>query len=225
MGFVALKIFEHMVVGDLSCNCYLVGDPESRQAVVIDPGDDGGRIHQAVVRHGLTVVAVVATHAHFDHVLAAEAIRAATGAPFYLHLDDLDLLQWLPASLQLFLGVTESHPPPEVDSRLADGDALKVGDSSLQVIHTPGHSPGSICLLTAERGSGMLFSGDTLFAMSIGRSDLPGGDQDALVSSIRRRLFPLGDMPVFPGHGPATTVDREKVGNPFVGSGSRFWSG
>ena len=222
---MALKIFEHMVVGDLSCNCYLVGDPDTRQAMVLDPGDDGGRILQAIARHDLTVVAVVATHAHFDHILAAEALRAATGAPFYLHLGDLDLLQWLPASLAMFLGVRDAPAPPEVDTRLSDGDELKLGGHSLQVIHTPGHSPGSICLLTSSGGSeSMLFSGDTLFAMSVGRSDLPGGDHNALVSSITQRLFPLGEMPVFPGHGPATSLDRERVNNPFVGEGSRFWS-
>ncbi len=221
---MALKIFEHMVVGDLSCNCYLVGDPDTKQAVVIDPGDDGGRIQRAVIRHGLTVVAVVATHAHFDHVLAAEALRAATGAPFYLNLEDMDLLQWLPASLQLFLGIVDGPPPPEVDNTLSDGDELKVGNFGLQVIHTPGHSPGSICLVTAGPGEEMLFSGDTLFAMSIGRSDLPGGDQHSLFASIRQRLFPLGDLPVFPGHGPSTSLDRERVNNPFVGEGSRFWT-
>jgi glyoxylase-like metal-dependent hydrolase (beta-lactamase superfamily II) len=197
----------------------------SRQAVVIDPGDDGGRIHQAIGRHGLTVVAVVATHAHFDHILAAEAIRAATGAPFYLHLDDVELLQWLPASLRLFLGIAHSPPPPEVDGKLADGDELTVGEGRLQVIHTPGHSEGSICLLAPDATEAMLFSGDTLFAMSIGRTDLPGGDPQALVASIRQRLFPLGDLPVFPGHGPATTLDRERVSNPFAGEGARFWSG
>lgn len=221
---MTLQIFEHMVVGDLSCNCYLAGDPATRQAVVIDPGDDGGRIQQAIERHGLTVVAIVATHAHFDHVLAAEAIRAATGAPFYLHLEDLDLLQWLPASLQLFLGVPDGPAPPEVDKELDDGDEIEVGGSRLQVVHTPGHSPGSICLLSSDGSNSRLFSGDTLFAMSVGRSDLPGGDPDVLFSSIRQRLFPLGDMPVYPGHGPATTLDRERVGNPFVGDGSRFWS-
>lgn len=218
---MALQIFEHMVVGDLSCNCYLVGDPLTKQAIVIDPGDDGGRIHRAITQHGLTVVAVVATHAHFDHILAAEAIREATGAPFYLHLDDMELLRWLPASLEMFLGIHNSPPPPEVDVRLADGDELKVGGEALRVIWTPGHSPGSICLL----GNDLLFSGDTLFAMSIGRFDLPGGNSKSLVSSITDRLFPLGDLPVYPGHGPATTLDRERVANPFVGSGTTFWSG
>ena len=213
-----------MVVGDLSCNCYLVGDPASRQAVVIDPGDDGGLITEAIARHGLEVVAIVATHAHFDHLLAAEAIRAATGAPFYLHLEDLELLQWLPASLQLFLGVFDGPPPPEVDKQLEDGDEIAVGSSRLLVVHTPGHSPGSICLLTSDGAERQLFSGDTLFAMSVGRSDLPGGDPDSLFASIRQRLFPLGDMPVRPGHGPSTTLDRERVANPFVGEGSRFWS-
>lgn len=221
---MALKIYEHMVVGDLSCNCYLVADPQTRQAMVLDPGDDGGQILLAVARHGLTVVAIVATHAHFDHILAAESLRAATGAPFYLHLADVDLLQWLPASLEMFLGVQDSSPPPEVDTRLSDGDELKLGEQTLQVIHTPGHSRGSICLLTGSADERMLFSGDTLFAMSVGRSDLPGGDQDALLSSIRSRLFPLGEMPVYPGHGPATSLDRERVNNPFAGEGSRFWS-
>lgn len=221
---MALKIYEHMVVGDLSCNCYLIADPQTRQAMVLDPGDDGGQILQAVARHDLTVVAIVATHAHFDHILAAESLRAATGAPFYLHLGDMDLLQWLPASLEMFLGVQDASPPPEVDTKLSDGDELKLGEQTLQVIHTPGHSRGSICLLTGSSDERMLFSGDTLFAMSVGRSDLPGGDQDALLSSIRDRLFPLGEMPVYPGHGPATTLDRERVNNPFAGEGSRFWS-
>jgi glyoxylase-like metal-dependent hydrolase (beta-lactamase superfamily II) len=221
---MALKIFEHMVVGDLSCNCYLIGDPVTRQAMVLDPGDDGGRIEEAIARHALTVTAIVATHAHFDHILAAEVLRASTGAPFYLHLADLDLLQWLPASLQMFLGMQDPPPAPEVDTTLNDGDELNVGHHSLQVIHTPGHSPGSICLLAGTHQDGVLFSGDTLFAMSVGRADLPGGDPDALVSSIRNRLFPLGEMAVYPGHGPATTLDRERVSNPFVGEGSRFWS-
>lgn len=214
-----------MVLGDLSCNCYLVGDPVTRQAMVLDPGDDGGRILQAIARHKLTVVAIVATHAHFDHVLAAEALRAATGAPFHLHLDDVELLKWLPASVEMFLGIQHPSPPPEVDTKLSDGDELKLGEHALQVIHTPGHSEGSICLLTGSADDQMLLSGDTLFAMSVGRSDLPGGDQDALFASIRRRLFPLGEMPVYPGHGPATSLDRERVNNPFVGEGSRFWSG
>lgn len=221
---MVLKIFEHMVVGNLSCNCYLVGDPVTRQAMVLDPGDDGGRIVEAIARHGLTVVAIVATHAHFDHILAAEVLREATGAPFYLHLGDMDLLRWLPASLEMFLGVVDPPSAPEVDTRLNDGDEIRLGEHSLQVIHTPGHSPGSICLITGSEADGMLFSGDTLFAMSVGRADLPGGDPDVLVSSIRRRLFPLSDMPVYPGHGPATTLDRERVNNPFVGEGSRFWS-
>lgn len=223
---MALRIFEHMVVGDLSCNCYLVADPQTRQAVVIDPGDDGGRILEAIGTHKLDLVAVVATHAHFDHILAAETLRAATGAPFHLHAADTDLLAWLPASLEMFLGITTPVAPPEVDRRLSDGDEIAVGGSGLQVIHTPGHSPGSVSLLSPEQGEDgpVLFSGDTLFAMSVGRADLPGGDPDVLVDSIRRRLFPLGDMPVYPGHGPATTLDRERVNNPFVGEGAGFWS-
>ena len=212
-----LKIYGHLVVGPLACNCYIVGDPETAQAIVIDPGDDPEAILNIVASHGLTLGLTVATHAHFDHIMAAEALRAATGAPFYLHTDDVALLDWVPASLQLFLG-RATGTAPEVDARLADGDEIKVGSSGLEVIHTPGHSPGSICLLGGE----MLFAGDTLFAQSVGRTDLPGGDTDQLIGSIKRRLFTLGDLPVYPGHGPATTLERERFENPFVGKNAPF---
>ena len=212
---MALKIYEHLLVGPLACNCYIAGDPETSQAIVIDPGDDSESILEAIARHGLTLSLIVATHAHFDHILAAEDLRRATGAPFYLHEDDVSLLDWLPASLELFLGRV-SGEAPEVDATLKDGDSIEVGTRGLTVIHTPGHSSGSISLLSTE-GDGMLFSGDTLFARSIGRTDLPGGDFDELITSVRKRLFPLGDLNVFPGHGPATTLERERYENPFVG--------
>jgi hydroxyacylglutathione hydrolase len=220
-----LKIYEHLMVGPLACNCYIVGDPSTLQAIVIDPGDDPAVILEAIARHGLSLGLTVATHAHFDHIMAAEALRQATGAPFYLHALDLPLLDWVPASLQLFLG-RAAGTAPDVDSTLADGDELKVGSIGLEVIHTPGHSPGSICLVSSgsdqER---ILFSGDTLFAQSVGRTDLPGGDMEQLVASVKERLFLLGDLPVYPGHGPATMLDRERFENPFVGEGSHFWGG
>jgi glyoxylase-like metal-dependent hydrolase (beta-lactamase superfamily II) len=136
-----------------------------------------------------------------------------TGAPFYLHADDKPILSWMQESGRMFLGI-ELPPPPEIDSATAEGDKLVAGAMELQVIHTPGHSPGSISLV----GDGALFSGDTLFAESIGRTDLPGGDAAALVRAVRGKLFAFSeDLPVYPGHGPATTLEHERLFNPFVG--------
>lgn len=212
-------LFAHRQVGPLGCNCYIVGDLEQRQAVVIDPGGDAQDLIDFIDEQLLVVTAIVATHAHFDHVLAAEALRAHTGAPFLMHDDDKPVLEWLEESGRLFLGV-ELGPPPEVDTSISEGDEVRAGDSTLQVIHTPGHSPGSISLAT----EGMLFAGDTLFQGSIGRSDLPGGNGALLTSSIRDKLFKLeGDIVVLPGHGPATTLEQEMAHNPFVGARSRSW--
>lgn len=210
---VALQIFDHLVVGPIRCNCYLVGDPETKECVVIDPGDQPEDILASVTRHGLKLVAAVATHAHFDHVLAAEAIRAKTGIPFYLHVEDMPILDAMQERGLRFLGM-ELPPPPEVDRHYSDGDEIGAGSITLAVIHTPGHSPGSVSLLVPGEA---LFSGDTLFANSIGRTDLPGGDYEQELGSIKERLFPLGDLPVYPGHGPPTSLDREKLTNPFVG--------
>jgi hydroxyacylglutathione hydrolase len=214
---MALQIYEHLIVGPLACNCYLVGDPGTRKAIVIDPGDDAELITESVVRHGLEVVGLVATHAHFDHVMGADTLRATYGVPFYMHEQDRELLRWLPESLQLFLGC--SGTAPAVDRLLKDGDELMAGACPLEVVHTPGHSPGSICLIEPE---GALFSGDTLFAESVGRADLPGGDLDAMVASIRQRLFTLEDRAVYPGHGPPTSLEHEKRYNPFVGRGGVY---
>ncbi|MFP5297609.1 MAG: MBL fold metallo-hydrolase [Actinomycetota bacterium] len=212
-------VFAHLQVGPLGCNCYIVGDPEQRKAIVIDPGGDVDVLIERLAEDQLEVTAIVATHAHFDHVLAAEALRAHTGAPFYMHAEDKPILDWLEESGRLFLGI-ELGPPPEVDTTVSEGDELAAGAERLQVIHTPGHSPGSISLL----GDRVLFAGDTLFAGSIGRSDLPGGDGRLLVSSIQEKLFALdGDVQVLPGHGPATTLEQEIAHNPFVGARSRFW--
>jgi hydroxyacylglutathione hydrolase len=216
---LSLEIFDHRVVGALACNCYVVGDPATRLAVIIDPGDDADEIAESVAQKDLTITAIVATHAHFDHVLAAERLRELTGAPFMLHSEDKPVLEWLQASGRLFLGV-ELPPPPEVDSSIGEGDKISAGDVELEVLHTPGHSPGSISLVAGEA----VFSGDTLFARSVGRTDLPGGDTDALVAAVQNKLFKLeDDLPVYPGHGPATTLGEEKVHNPFVGTGARMW--
>ena len=215
---MALKLFEQLVVGVLKCNCYLVGDPASRDAIVIDPGDEANAILAAVERQGLHLVAVVATHAHFDHLLAADAIRKRTGVPFYLHVDDLPLLEAMRTGSLKYLG-RELRPPPEVDRWCRDGDELAAGSLRLDVLHTPGHSPGSVSLLAPDEA---VFSGDTLFAGGIGRTDLPGGDEVLELVSIRERLLPLGDLAVYPGHGPSTSIDREKVSNPIVAALSRL---
>jgi hydroxyacylglutathione hydrolase len=158
---MALKIFLHKAVGPLQCNCYVVGDPETRRAIVIDPGGDASELTSALAEQNLTVTAIVATHAHFDHILAAEELRAATGAPFLLHDADRPLLDWVQESARLFLG-REIGPPPEVDTSAAEGDRIRVGAVELEVVHTPGHSPGSVSLVAPEA----VFTGDTLFASS-----------------------------------------------------------
>jgi glyoxylase-like metal-dependent hydrolase (beta-lactamase superfamily II) len=214
-----LEIFERRAVGPLACNCYIVGDPASKQAIVIDPGGDEDQLAAAIAQHGLTITAIIATHAHFDHVLAAARLRELTGAPFFLHDADKPILDWMQESARMFLGV-ELGSPPEVDTSASEGDILVAGTTQLHVIHTPGHSPGSISLL----GDGALFSGDTLFAGSIGRTDLPGGDARALVGAVKGKLFALDDsLPVHPGHGPSTTLERERLTNPFVGERAGMW--
>jgi hydroxyacylglutathione hydrolase len=200
------------VVGPLACNCYVVGDDVTREAIVIDPGGDATDIAEALAAKSLTVVAIVATHAHFDHVLAAQELRASTGAPFLRHDLDLWLLDWMQESGRAFLGA-ELPPPPDVDAALSQGDLLKAGSFDATVIHTPGHSPGSVAL-ASETG---LFSGDTLFAQSVGRTDLPGGDTGALIEAVRTKLFALPeDLTVYPGHGPMTTIGHERRHNPFA---------
>ena len=214
-----MHIFEHLVVGPLQCNCYIVGDPATHEAIVIDPGDDADRLAESIASKGLTITAIVATHAHFDHVVAAERLRALTGAPFFLHADDKPLLAWVQESGRMFLGI-DLPPPPEVDTEAREGDRLVAGAMGLEVVHTPGHSPGSISLVSDDA----IFSGDTLFAGSIGRTDLPGGDTQALLGAVKDKLFRLdAGLGVYPGHGPATTLGHEMETNPFVGTGSRMW--
>jgi glyoxylase-like metal-dependent hydrolase (beta-lactamase superfamily II) len=216
---VTLELFAHLVVGPLACNCYVVGDPATKEAIVIDPGGDADAIAEALSSNELTVTQIVATHAHFDHIVAAQRLRELTGAPFRLHTSDNVMLDWYQESAQLFLGAA-LPPPPEVDSPVTEGDSVTAGSASLEVLHTPGHSPGSITLVSPEA----VFTGDTLFAGSVGRTDLPGGDTDALVAAVKEKLFVLDDdLPAYPGHGPATTLGEERRFNPFVGSASRLW--
>lgn len=210
-------ILETFPVGPLQCNCTILADPVSREAVVIDPGDEAERILRALQSEKLKPVALLHTHAHLDHITGSRAVKEATGAPIRLHAGDRPLYDALPEQAAFFGFRAEAPAAPDVP--LTDGEIIPFGTYALRAIHTPGHTPGSTCF-SLEGDHPRLFSGDTLFRRSIGRTDLWGGDTDAIVESIRRRLFTLpGETPVVCGHGPDTTVDEEKRANPFVGLG------
>ncbi len=206
---------EILAVGPLQVNCAILSCPETREAMVIDPGDEGERILERVHAAGLQVKLIVNTHGHFDHIGANRLLVEKTGAPLLIHELDVPLLRRAAEHAALY-GM-RAVPSPEPDRTLADGDVLTLGTLQVEVIHTPGHSPGGICLLAGKH----LFSGDSLFAGSVGRTDLPGGDHGTLVQKVRSRLLVLpGETVVHPGHGPDTTIAREKASNPFVGIGA-----
>jgi hydroxyacylglutathione hydrolase len=206
-------ILESFPVGPLRCNCTILGDEVTHEAVVVDPGDNIPEILSRLQKHGLTLRQIVITHAHIDHVGGAVQLKKATGAPVFLNQQDLGLLGAMEIQAG-WLGI----PTPEVASPDASAeDGLTVGLATLpaEVIHTPGHTPGSICLLFAQQH--LLLAGDTLFAGSIGRTDLPGGDGRQILRSLRDRLMVLPDTTrVLPGHGPDTTIGEEKQSNPFL---------
>lgn len=205
-----------LVVGRLQTNCYIL--QSSSKAFVIDPGDEGERILRYLDSIKVSPVQIIATHTHFDHVLGVDIIRKKLKIPFLIHRDDLSMLQSMQSRVRQFMNL-EVPPPPTVDGYLSDQEVINLGDETLRVIHTPGHSPGSISL----SGSDYVLTGDALFNQSIGRTDLPGGDLETLTRSIREKLFSLGDeTTVYPGHGPDTTIGDEKLANPFVGHASRF---
>jgi glyoxylase-like metal-dependent hydrolase (beta-lactamase superfamily II) len=206
-------ILESFPVGPLRCNCTILGDEVTHEAVVVDPGDNIAEILSRLQKHGLTLRQIVITHAHIDHVGGAALLKKATGAPVFLNQNDLGLLGAMEMQAG-WLGV----PTPEVGSPDASAeDGLTVGLATLpgEVIHTPGHTPGSICLLFPQQQ--LLLAGDTLFAGSIGRTDLPGGDGRQILRSLRDRVMVLPDKTrVLPGHGPDTTIGEEKQSNPFL---------
>jgi glyoxylase-like metal-dependent hydrolase (beta-lactamase superfamily II) len=194
----------------IQANCYILGDEETREAVVIDPGGDVPVVLRSLEAAGLQTVAILATHGHFDHVEGLAAMKQALGAPIHLHRDDLPLVQNM-ANQGAMFGI-QVQQAPEPDRYVADGDTIAFGSLALEVLHTPGHSPGSVSYRVGDR----VFVGDLLFAGSIGRTDLTGGDYATLLRSVREKIFTLGDATtVYPGHGPATTVGAEKRTNPF----------
>lgn len=200
----------NLCLGELDTNCYVVWD-HTHTAVVIDPADDADRILTLIETEKLTVTAVVLTHAHFDHLLAAQDVCLATGAPLIVGKGDEAALADPVRNLS---GVFQMSEPIYLtaDKTLCEGDILKVGEASFSVLETPGHTPGCICLL----GDGVLFSGDTLFRDSIGRVDFPGGDIPAMLSSLRRLMMLPAETAVYSGHGPATTIGREAECNPYL---------
>lgn len=202
-----------LILGPLETNCWIVGDDFGGPRIVIDPGDEPARILDALA--GEPVAAVVLTHAHFDHIGAVTTLLAEAGAPLAAHVDDAGSLASAEGTGGAAFGF--AHTAPEPDRLLADGDVITAGALTLTVLHTPGHTPGGICLL-AEDGAGVahLFSGDTLFSGSVGRTDFAGGDGRALARSIASKLAPLdAGTIVHPGHGPDTTIARESRLNPF----------
>jgi glyoxylase-like metal-dependent hydrolase (beta-lactamase superfamily II) len=206
-------IFESFPVGPLQCNCTILADEETREAIIVDPGDEVTRIHRRLTALRLTLKQILITHAHIDHVGGALKLKALTGAPIYLNEADLPLLQMM-SDQAAWLGIeTPETAPP--DEALTDSSRVGLENYPAQVIHTPGHTQGSICLHFAPLK--MVLAGDTLFAGSIGRTDLPGGNYDQIIDSISSRLMTLPDeTTVVPGHGPTTTIGAERKTNPFL---------
>ena len=207
-------IHEIVPVGPLQCNCSVVGDEVTREAIVIDPGDDIDDVLALVRKHNLQVKQIVITHAHIDHVGGAMKLRAATGAPILLNQNDYELLKMLDVQAA-WLGMV---PPGkvEIDQSLGQADTVKAGSLTADVIHTPGHTEGSVCLYFPAENK--LIAGDTLFAGSIGRTDLPGGSMQTILRSLHEKVLALPDETiVIPGHGPLTTIGEERESNPFLG--------
>jgi len=203
-------ILKLLVVGPLASNCYIVGDETTKEGFIIDPADEAERILQSIEELGLKIRLIVLTHGHPDHIAALKETKEATDAEIAVHSNESEYHRQ--QALSLAFGFNYPAPPPP-DRLLKDGDSIDIGDLHFEVIHTPGHTPGGICLY----GHGVLFSGDTLFNYGIGRYDLPGGDYAQLINSLQEKLMPLPDeTTVYPGHGPKTTIGAERQSNPFL---------
>lgn len=206
-------LIETIVVGPLGVNCFILGDKQDSEGVVVDPGADCEMILAAVKRLGVKVKYVINTHGHFDHVGCNRPLVEATGAEFLIHEKDLALLRLASKSARNYGLVVEDSPEPT--RFLTDGMRLEFGRRTIEVLHTPGHTQGGCCLLL--RKEGLVITGDTLFADSVGRTDLPGGSHETLIASIKEKLMPLEDTTVvWPGHGPSSTIGRERRLNPYI---------
>ncbi len=204
-------IIKQLTVGPIMANCYILGCERTREAAVIDPGDETDKILMSLASEKLTLKHILNTHGHFDHVGGNRQLKDATGAELLIHAADAAMLAQLSASAAAFGLSAQNSPPP--DRTVAEGDRVTFGDIALTVLHTPGHTPGGISFHTDR----CVFVGDALFYGSIGRTEFPGGDYDTLIASIRTKLFTLDeDTTVYTGNGPATTVGQEKRSNPFV---------
>jgi glyoxylase-like metal-dependent hydrolase (beta-lactamase superfamily II) len=206
-------IHEILPVGPLQCNCSVIGDESTQEGMVIDPGDDIADILALIQQHNLKIKQIVITHAHIDHVGGAMKLRAATGAPILLNENDYALLKMMDVQAS-WVGMA-SPGKVEIDQSIGNADTVKAGSLVANVLHTPGHTEGSVCLyFPAEK---KLIAGDTLFAGSIGRTDLPGGSFDKIMASLREKLMALPDETVvIPGHGPLTNIGEERQNNPFL---------
>jgi hydroxyacylglutathione hydrolase len=203
-------IIEQLPLGPIQANCFIVGCSETKEAVVIDPGDEADKILMTLAKKALKVKKIINTHGHFDHVGANRRLKEVTGAKLMIHSQDAPMLSQSAASAKAWGMRADNSPAP--DKTLEDGDIITFGNLSLTVIHTPGHSPGGISLY----GHGAVFVGDTLFSGSVGRTDFPGGDYDTLIKSIQQKIFGLPEeTKVYPGHMGPTTVGAEKRNNPF----------
>lgn len=203
----------HLQVGPLGTNCYLLFCTITRKAAVIDPGGDAQLIFQQVKKNNLEVVAIFNTHGHWDHIGANKQMQKWTGAPIYIHQLDKPMLSDPRLSLADWLGEEQEEAGEAICKTIADGDILEIGQLKIQVLFTPGHSPGGVSFLVGD----LLFSGDALFQRSIGRTDLAGGDYSTLIRSIKEKILPLpDDTVVLPGHGPLTTVSEERSYNPYL---------
>lgn len=204
---------KNIAVTDFMTNCFIIWDEDTREGLVIDPGGDASLILKEIKADDIKVKGIVITHAHIDHIGALKTIKDETGAEIMMHSAELPVLKFASRMGSMFGVKVEQQPEP--DRLLTEGDKIEFGKYFLKVIETPGHSPGGISLLASDGVT--CFSGDTLFAQSIGRTDFPGGDYDTLINSIKTKIIPLGDnVQVYPGHGPATTVAEEKRFNPFL---------
>jgi hydroxyacylglutathione hydrolase len=206
-------ICETLPVGPLQCNCTILGDEQSREAIVVDPGDNIPGILVLLAKHTLTVKQIVITHAHIDHIAGAQQLKCITGAPILYNQHDLPLVAMMDIQAGWLNIPTPEVAPPDAD--LSDNQTVKIHGLTANVLHTPGHTPGSLSLYLPDQS--LLLAGDTLFAGGVGRTDLPGGDSRTLIRSIQNRLLTLPDETiVIPGHGPNTSIGQERETNPFL---------